>query len=210
MNTSKIDKTYDRPWMEKRSGPEASQRRWAETMVETIVRDLSPGSVLDVGCGSCNFANKFAQLDCAVAAIDGSSHAGDFVGNDVDFLHYDLTKPLNLKMKFDVVLCVEVIEHIEAEYEDVILQTITNHADCWIVFTGAKPDQGGIGHVNCRPKEYWLEKFAALGFKAVSSSAWENEWREKKVRWWYVDNLIVLRPTDAYELNIVPQEKGER
>ena len=114
------------------------------------------------------------------------------------------------KHSFELVIITEVIEHIEAEYEDVILQTITNHADCWIVFTGAKPDQGGIGHVNCRPKEYWLEKFAALGFKAVSSSAWEDEWREKKVRWWYVDNLIVLRPTDAYELNIVPQEKGER
>ena len=206
MSQAEIDGTYNRWWMEKRSKPNVSQRRGAESMVKTIVRDLDPKNVLDLGCGSCNFANKFKDLGCKVCAVDGSSYAEEFAGPDINFVHHDLTKELFLGNAFDVVLCVEVIEHIEAKYEDTILQAITKHADCWIVFTGAKIGQGGIGHVNCREKEHWIEKFANLGFQVVESNRWETEWRKEKVRWWYVDNLLGLRPSGVDELKIIPQK----
>jgi hypothetical protein len=32
-----------------------------------------------------------------------------------------------------------------------------------LIFTAAQPGQGGVGHINCRKKEYWLNKFVAKG-----------------------------------------------
>ena len=95
--------------------------------------------------------------------------------------------------KFELVFCVEVAEHIDAEYEEIVLDNIVMHACKWIVFTGAPPGQTGLGHVNCRSKEYWADRFGERGFDVVDSEALESEWRKKKVRFWYVNNLLILR-----------------
>lgn len=41
---------------------------------------------------------------------------------------------------------------------------LTNHASDIIYFTAAGPCQGGVGHINEKPHEYWIEKFMSSEF----------------------------------------------
>ena len=188
------EELYDKEWMQKRCGPGAKRRDCVDVMVKTLVRDLAVTSVLDLGCGACNFANAFKMYGCErVVAVDGSHYAEDTARSDIEFLQHDLTTSLNVNGFFELVLCVEVIEHIKAQYEEVVLDSIARHANKWIVFTGAAPEQVGIGHVNCRSKQYWIDKFDALGFEVVPCEALKVEWTRGKVKNWYLDNLLILK-----------------
>ena len=187
---------HGKEWMDKRHGPNAKRRDCVDVMVKTLVRDLAVTSVLDLGCGACNFANAFKMYGCSdVIAVDGSAFSKDTARSDIEFCHCDLREPfVNMGLPHvELVFCVEVIEHVEAEYEDIVLDNIVKYAGKWIVFSGAAPDQVGIGHVNCRPKRYWVGKFDSLGFDVVPCEALKEEWRRGKVKNWYVDNLLILK-----------------
>ncbi len=190
-----LDKTYNREWMQDRYSLKPSHCEWAGNMVDSIITHMNPENVLDLGCGACNFANVLDEHGYPVLAVDGSKYAQETANEGVAFTLWDLREPIDLGMQYDLVLCVEVIEHIDAEFEDITLDTITNHAADWIMFTGAKPGQRGKGHVNCRELDYWETKLERRGIilQPKLTKKIQQEWREKKVRWWYVEGLIIGR-----------------
>ena len=140
-----LEKTFNEDWMLKRYDLKPSHCEWAGHMVETIMREMDPKTVIDLGCGACNFTNMFSASDCEVVAIDGSKHAEKMADEGVEFLLHDLREPLHLRRAFDLVLCIEVIEHIDDEFAYITLETIAEHAGDWLVFSGAQPGQGGKG-----------------------------------------------------------------
>jgi hypothetical protein len=34
-----------------------------------------------------------------------------------------------------------------------------------LIWSAAQPGQGGVGHINCQPKDYWAEQLQAAGLK---------------------------------------------
>jgi hypothetical protein len=62
----------------------------------------------------------------------------------------------------DMIWCCEVVEHIEEKFIGNLFDTFKN-ANI-IVMTFGKPGQTGWHHVNCQPKEYWIEKMNGNGF----------------------------------------------
>ena len=76
----------------------------------------------------------------------------------------DLHNTIDVEKKFDVVWCFEVAEHIHPTYADVLVETIARHGD-HIVLSAAQPGQGGCGHLNEQPPEYWIDKFRQKEFK---------------------------------------------
>ncbi len=190
-----LEKTYNRSFMQKEHALDNSHCEWSGNMIESMMDYMKPSTILDLGCGGCNFANVFNGRGCKVMAIDGSKYAKETADEEVDFRLHDLREVLTIGKKFDLVLCMEVIEHLEEEYEDVFLKTIVSHADDWVVFTGAKPGQRGKGHVNCKETNYWEKKLEDLGIEidhALTRTV-QEEWRDRKVRWWYVEGLIIGR-----------------
>ena len=190
-----LEEQFDKKWMDAHYGLKPSHCEWAGHMVEAIMWAMTPKTVIDLGCGACNFANVFNDYECRVLAVDGSKHAKETANDGVEFLLWDLRESLRLDRKFDLVLCVELIEHVEAEFEDTILNTMVEHAAGWFVFTGAQPGQGGKGHVNCREVMYWEKKLKEIGFDLLPelTRKIQKQWRENKVRWYYVEGLIVGR-----------------
>jgi hypothetical protein len=59
-----------------------------------------------------------------------------------------------------VAYCFEVAEHVLAEFADALVSLLAKTAPI-VVFTAAPPGQGGSGHVNEQPADYWIAKFAA-------------------------------------------------
>jgi len=81
-----------------------------------------------------------------------------------DINKLDLSQPTTMIGKADVVLCLEVGEHIEAEFESIVINNISQLAREKIILSWAIPGQGGYGHVNCQPNDYIINEFKTRGW----------------------------------------------
>lgn len=95
---------------------------------------------------------------------------------------------------YDVVLCLEVAEHIPASDADRFIERLCQLAPT-IYFSAAKPGQGGIGHVNCQEKDYWRERFAAHGFAEDEhmTTVWLDFMAQGPHMGWLTQNGMVFR-----------------
>ena len=127
-----------------------------------LLKKLGPMSVIDIGCGPGIYLLQHKWHGCEVLGIDGCSVAGRCLDKN-EFELVDLKRPWMPPKEFELSLCVEVAEHLPEEYADLLVDTISYCAPLCF-FTAARPNQGGCGHFNLKPKEYWIEKFSARGF----------------------------------------------
>src|SRR2546426_3691918 len=79
-----------------------------------ILAGKKPASILDVGCGICTWLK--AALDYGVSDIFGVDGIeipeSQLLIPRAFFMWRDLEKPLSLGRRFDLVLCLEVAEHL--------------------------------------------------------------------------------------------------
>ncbi|MGR9098972.1 MAG: class I SAM-dependent methyltransferase [Gammaproteobacteria bacterium] len=159
----------------------------------------SPKSVLDIGCGLGGYLRAFQAWGAAdVLGIDGFEQTDGFLCRGA-YRQSDLRGVLNLNRRFDLVVCVEVIEHIDPAFESTVLESIDRHGNDLILFSAARVNQPGAGHINCRPIEYWVMKWRELGWRV-------NIFDTLAVRslgtfHWFRRNLLVLRRADRVSEN---------
>lgn len=159
-----------------------------------IAEKHQPEQVLDIGCGIGQYLALFKALGAKeIFGIDGvPAEAMRGVLEPTEYAAKDLAQPINLGRQFDLVICVEVAEHLDARDGGTLLDTVARHAAKRIVFSAAEPGQPGNGHINCQPLAYWLEQWAergwvpdlvdSLGIRALSTMSWFRR------------NLVVLQP----------------
>lgn len=165
-----------------------------------------PKRILDVGCGTGTWLNAAKELGAKkVYGIDGIKiPEKELLINTAEIHQHDLTKPINLKQKFDVVFCFEVAEHLDPKYSLTLIKTLTKHADK-ILFSAACPDQPGQNHVNCQWPEYWQNLFNKLGFKCIDAFR-EKIWDLENVEWWYKQNIFyALKSKEAGKEKRIPK-----
>jgi SAM-dependent methyltransferase len=158
----------------------ASGSKGSAQALVPIVLDLTGGvaSVLDVGCGIGLWLAEWSA--CGVPDVVGVD--GDYVSSDqllIDqFVPHDLTTPLNLGRKFDLVTSLEVAEHLDASVAAMFVKSLCDHATETILFSAAVPGQGGEHHVNEQWPSYWRPIFEGHGFEVfdvLRPMVWTNE-----------------------------------
>lgn len=123
------------------------------------------GSVLDVGSGSGAYAAEAQRQGLEVVAVERSAHGRRIArSHGVGVHRFDLTDdpPAALARPVDLAYCFEVAEHIPAELAPALVSFLHLHGER-ILLTAATPGQGGTGHINEQPTEYWCELFASHG-----------------------------------------------
>ena len=122
---------------------------------------MLPRNMLDVGCGTGAVVNTAQTLGVDAFGVD------QLAKDSSTFKEVDLTQKLDLKRKFELVYCVEVVEHLQPEYEGVICDTLARHTapNGILVFTAALPGQNGYNHFNCQPKQYWRDRLESRGMR---------------------------------------------
>lgn len=162
-----------------------------------IDKVLNPLSIIDVGCGIGDYVDGFLTRGVFAYGLEGSKNCLPYlvVPEDkiiiTDFRNRD--KTLNWYW-YDLVLCLEVLEHIEEEYANNVIYNFSTMSDR-ILTSAAPPGQGGHYHVNCQPKKYWENKFGNYGYKRYEGieEAIKKEWepvKHKKEMAAYYNNLM--------------------
>lgn len=133
----------------------------AERLASILIDLYSPKTVADYGCATGLYLEPFAAQDIEVNGYDNSDAALALTKLPGKVHKADLTQPQSFDAT-DLSICLEVLEHIEAEDAIKCAETIASKSNI-LVFSAAHPGQGGEGHINCRPKEYWEGVFNAHG-----------------------------------------------
>ena len=150
---------------------------WQHPIIERLLGCLVGAtgrfaSVLDLGAGDGWWAHVMHEMGSEAIAVEVSEIAAEVMPDDVQIVIHDLREPLDLEREFELILCIEVAEHLPASAADTLCDTIARHCGRCLLFTAAVPGQGGHGHINCQPCEYWIAKLQQRGL--VHSPEWSN------------------------------------
>ncbi len=169
----------------------------ARIALERLLEGRRPARLLDVGCGTGTWLAAALGLGIAeVQGIDGVALSAAQLHVPPDrVLQRDLRGDWGLEKQADLVLCLEVAEHLPADAAPGFVDRLTA-AGPRIFFSAAGPWQGGQGHVHCRWPEYWQELFNARGFVCRDTLRWRI-WTEPEIEPWYRQNLFLAERDEA-------------
>lgn len=163
-------------------------------------------SVVDFGCGVGPWLSVFNRY----GTIDFIGIDGDYIIKDVlvipkeHFKIYDLNQPLDLGRTFDLVVSLEVAEHLYPQNSETFVKTLIKHGSI-IVFSAAIPFQGGTHHFNEQYQDYWSEIFKKNGYLAIDCIR-PKIWNNRAVYWWYRQNIMLYVKKEAVENNDILKE----
>ena len=172
-------------------------RKSAQRIVPILLELVQPNSVVDVGCGTGAWLATFQRHGVNdMLGIDGDYVAGEQLEIRHDqFLAHDLTAPIRLGRRFDLVVSLEVAEHLESRFAADFVRTLTELGPI-VAFSAAVPHQGGDNHVNEQWPDYWARLFQARGFVPIDAIR-RIVWDDEQVDWWYAQNLLMFVDENA-------------
>ena len=105
---------------------------------------------------------------------------------------FDILKLIkaNDDKKFDLVICLEVAEHINKKYASDFVHKLCNLGDL-VLFSAAVPEQGGNGHVNEQRLSYWISHFKKSDF-VIKDAIRADIWNDRKIPVWYRNNIVLF------------------
>jgi SAM-dependent methyltransferase len=171
----------------------------AREVIPIILDLIKPKSVIDVGCGVGTWLTVFRELGIE----DFMGVDGDWVDRNMlmippeNFLSFDLSGPLKLKTQFDLVVSLEVAEHLPEECARDFVESLTALGDV-VLFSAAIPFQIGKHHINLQWQTYWTEIFKEKDYLAIDAIR-KRIWQNDKVEYWYAQNILIFAKRDYIE-----------
>jgi len=168
----------------------------ASSIVAPLVLEMLPypiNSVVDFGCGIGTWLKAFQN--CGVnelLGLDGEWCNKELLHKYLDeqnFKTVDLEKPIHLDKQYDLVVSLEVAEHLQESAADSFVQSLVN-AGKIIFFSAAIPYQGGFNHINEQWPLYWANKFRSYGYKTYDIIR-RKIWDYKEIEWFYKQNMFI-------------------
>lgn len=169
----------------------------ARALVETI--DFQ--TQLDVGCGQGLLMQPLHEAHGKdVHGIEYSPSAERFVApalaSKITYGSFVDLPVLPAPRVFDLVSCVEVLEHLPAARADDAVAILARAATKWLYVAAAIPKQAGVGHINCQPTSYWLRKLDSVGWTLdlERTGAFIDRLGAIQRCYWLPQNALIFRP----------------
>jgi SAM-dependent methyltransferase len=161
-------------------------------IVPIICKLVKPKSVVDVGCGTGAWLLEFQQ-----------NGADDIFGIEGPWLNKsqlriplekvaisNLKDPISIPRKFDLVVSLEVAEHLPESSADTFIDSLCNLGPV-VLFSAAIPHQGGTNHLNEQWPDYWAALFKKRNYTVVDCVR-KLIWMNSEVDAYYAQNILVF------------------
>ena len=128
-----------------------------------LVHDFSPKTLLDAGCAKGFLVECLRNEGVNAFGIDTSEYA---ISNAYELIKdycrvASISDPLD--SKYDVIISIEVLEHMEKSESEIAIANLCNYTDK-ILFSSSPHDYGEVTHINVQPPEVWAQIFARNNF----------------------------------------------
>lgn len=168
----------------------------AGVISDSIVSDLKPRTVVDIGCGTGALLEELRKRGCEVFGLEYSEAGLNYCrARQINVLKFDLERDVFKDFTtFDIAISMEVAEHLPEKAADRYVNLLTR-LSAIVVFTAAQLGQGGADHVNEQPSSYWISKFQNRDFEFDEelTQCWRVRWKSAGVFSCYRDNLMIFR-----------------
>lgn len=147
--------------------------------------------VADLGCGDGWYCNMLSKIwkHAIIHGYEGTSDIKE-IGLYKDIFIIDLSKIRYIDIGYDLVLCLEVGEHIPQKHEQKFLDNVARFTSKELILSWAIPGQGGAGHFNERPNIYIIGQMEKRGFKYIDNiSQYLRQYTERK---WFRDTVMAF------------------
>jgi cyclopropane fatty-acyl-phospholipid synthase-like methyltransferase len=164
---------------------------------------MSTFKLLDVGCGPGLYVDALRGLGVDAMGID----ADEMTPTDRPYIKRISIFAENFlslyQHQFDLVMSLEVAEHLPSHlawnFVERLVACLKPNGMQRILFSAAHPGQGGDGHINCQPKQYWLDLFSYLGFElnVALTNDFVNFMQSGYHMGWLRLNAMILTPKSS-------------
>ena len=183
-----VKKIYDQHFFE-----DANQLKikTAEQVASVVNTFFDFRTVFDIGCGMGLYINELFKTGKVVMGCDYSADAIKMSCKDFLIFQADISKPIILNQRFDLVMCFEVAEHIHQIYSKQLVSNCTEYSDR-VIFTAVPIGQGGVGHINEQPYEFWINLFEqrSFAYNQTLSEDIRKKLRDNNVVDWLSNNFM--------------------
>jgi SAM-dependent methyltransferase len=145
------------------------ERHWGRFfrgIAERIVQTLSPRSVFDAGCAHGFLLEALRDKGIEVRGRDISKFAMSEVRDDMRPFVEQGTIADKIDGSYDLVTCIEVLEHISEEEAVCAIASMAAAAPR-LLFSSSPSDFKEPTHINVKPVIWWLHRFADVGLAPV-------------------------------------------
>lgn len=171
--------------------------RSAEIIIPLLLKLVDPNSVVDVGCGIGSWLSVFKKHGIDdILGLDGKWVDKEMLMiPDEKFISSDLEKPIEVNRRFDLVVSLEVAEHISPEHASSFVKSLVDLGPV-VLFSAAIPLQVGKHHVNEQWPDYWVRHFEEHGY-AVIDAIRKQIWQNEDVEYWYAQNILIFADQES-------------
>jgi hypothetical protein len=149
-------------------------------------------NVTDFGCGLGRYLDSLKSIGVNGIGVEGDKPNGAIFFDIVEYdLTFDLTNELGLKS--ELVLSLEVGEHIPKEHMTTYLDNITYHCEKYLITSWAVRGQEGFGHVNCLDNHEIIPEFEKRGFQLMKKETEDARSVIEDKAHWFKNTLFVLK-----------------
>jgi hypothetical protein len=155
-------------------------------LCEAIIKMFKVKTAVDIGCGDGAYTQNFIDSGINCCGFDGNPLTYKLTSGLCNVM--DFSQPVIIG-KFDLVLCLEVGEHVPKEYEQTFINNICKASKKWICMSWGVPGQPGYGHVNNQSNDYIRCEIKRRGFNYRDDLS--NKLRKKSTFEWFANTLMV-------------------
>jgi len=142
---------------------ETNTHRWDKNLTGAIVSMFKEDvdTIADIGCGDGSYTSTLLGAGFMAFGFDGSPLTTELTNGFCKQVDFSYPQYIG---RYDLVLSLEVGEHIPKEYEQAFIDNICRTAIRYVCLSWATPGQGGTGHVNCQWNGYVVDEMKKRGF----------------------------------------------